>query len=103
MAALAVTDAMNSPLAIVALLVTSVATGAPNGLAFTAVAEIAGPFWGGRALGIQNTGQLIAASSVPPVFGALIGIVGFPVAFAVAAGFPAASIPLIPVTKLRPR
>ena len=48
MAALAVTDALDSPLAIAALLAASVATVAPNGLAFTAVAEIAGPFWGGR-------------------------------------------------------
>ncbi|MDV7084998.1 MFS transporter [Rhodococcus sp. IEGM 248] len=99
MAALAVTDALDSPLAIAALLAASVATVAPNGLAFTAVAEIAGPFWGGRALGVQNTGQFVAASIVPPVFGALIGIVGFPVTFAIAAGFPAASIPLIPVAR----
>jgi len=103
MAALAVTDAMNSPFVIAALLATSVTTTAPNGLAFTAVAEIAGPYWGGRALGIQNTGQMVAASIVPPAFGTLIGIVGFPLAFAIAAGFPAASIPLIPVTESEDR
>jgi MFS family permease len=103
MVALAVTDAMDTPVAIVALLAASVATVAPNGLAFTAVAEIAGPFWGGRALGVQNTGQFVAASIVPPVFGALIGIVGFPVTFAIAAAFPAASIPLIPVARSEDR
>lgn len=30
-------------------------------LAYTAVAEIAGPTWSGRALGAQNTGQFLAA------------------------------------------
>ncbi|MBO9704181.1 MAG: amidohydrolase family protein, partial [Arthrobacter sp.] len=34
-------------------------------LAYTSVAEIAGPFWSGRALGTQNTGQFLAASDMP--------------------------------------
>ena len=37
----------------------AIVTVADNGLAFTAVAEIAGPMWSGRALGVQNTGQNI--------------------------------------------
>ncbi len=96
MAALAAVAATGSPIAIAVLVVASVATVAPNGLAFTAVAEIAGPFWGGRALGVQNTGQFVAAAAVGPVFGAVIGAVGFPIAFALAAAVPALAIPLVP-------
>ena len=43
---------------------------ADNGLAFTAVAEIAGAHWSGRALGAQNTGQFLAAALVAPLVGA---------------------------------
>jgi MFS family permease len=69
---------------------------ADNGPAFTSVAEFAGPAWSGRALGMQNTGQWIAASIVAPGVGALIGLVGYPLAFALIALAPAASLPLIP-------
>jgi len=96
MAALAAAAWFASPVAIVMLLVASVTTVAPNGLAFTAVAELGGPFWGGRALGIQNTGQFITGAAVGPAFGALIGAVGFPVAFAIAAIAPLAAVPLVP-------
>lgn len=99
MAALAVSDWLDSPAAVVLLLVASVTTVADNGLAFTAVAEIAGPFWSGRALGAQNTSQYVAASLVPPLFGALVGVLSFPAAFALVAGFPAAAIPLIPADR----
>lgn len=101
MLALALTDGFDLSVAVIVMVGASIATVAPNGLAFTAVAEIAGPFWGGRALGIQNTGQFVAASIVPPVFGALIGAVSFPLAFGIAAAFPAAAIPLIPVEQRR--
>ncbi|MFD4181302.1 MFS transporter [Rhodococcus sp. NPDC058514] len=96
MAALAVTDWLDSPAAVALMVVASVITVADNGLAFTAVAEIAGPYWSGRALGAQNTGQYLAAAFVPPVFGAVIGTLGFPVAFALAALCPLASAPLVP-------
>lgn len=96
MAALAATAWFTSPVAIVMLLVASVTTVAPNGLAFTAVAEIAGPFWGGRALGIQNTGQFLTGAAVGPAFGALIGVAGFPIAFAIAVIAPVAAVPLVP-------
>lgn len=78
------------------LLVATTVSVADNGLAFTAVAEAAGPAWQGKALGAQNTGQFIAASAVGPVIGALIGLVGYPVAFAIVAAFPAAAIPVVP-------
>jgi len=71
-------------------------TVADNGLAFTSVAEMAGPAWVGRALGLQNTGQFIAASVVGPVMGLLIGLVGYPAVFAVTALFPAIAVPLVP-------
>ena len=48
------------------------------------------------ALGAQNTGQFLAASIVPPAFGALIGLVGYPATFLVAALCPVAAIPLVP-------
>ncbi len=69
---------------------------ADNGLAFTAVAEFAGPHWSGRALGAQNTGQFLAAAIVAPSVGALIGVVGYPAAFALVALAPALATPLVP-------
>jgi MFS family permease len=97
MGLLAVTDLMGSPLSIAVMVVASVVTVSDNGLAFTAIAEIAGPFWSGRALGTQNTSQLLTAGIVPPVFGALITVAGFPLAFAVCALFPLVALPLVPV------
>jgi MFS family permease len=97
MGLLALTDLLNSPLAVAVMVVASVITVSDNGLAFTAIAEIAGPFWSGRALGTQNTSQLLTSGIVPPVFGALIAVAGFPVAFAVCAVFPLIALPLVPV------
>lgn len=94
---LALTDVVGSAWSIVVLIVASVVTVTDNGLAFTAIAEIAGPFWSGRALGAQNTSQLLATGLTPPLFGALIGAAGYPLAFAVCALFPALAIPLVPV------
>src|SRR6202035_4850064 len=78
------------------LIVASTVSVADNGLSFTSVAEAAGPSWSGKALGIQNTGQFIAASAVGPGIGALITAVGYPVAFALVALTPLAAIPLVP-------
>ena len=97
MGLLALLDQLDSPLAVVVMVVASVVTVSDNGLAFTAIAEIAGPFWSGRALGMQNTAQLFTTGVVPPVFGALITAAGFPVAFAVCALFPLVALPLVPV------
>jgi MFS family permease len=80
----------------VVLIVASTVSVADNGLSFTSVAEAAGPSWSGKALGIQNTGQFIAAAAVGPGIGALITAVGYPVAFALVALTPLASIPLVP-------
>jgi MFS family permease len=80
----------------IVLVVASTVSVADNGLSFTSVAEAAGPAWSGKALGIQNTGQFIAASVVGPGIGALIAAVGFPVSFALVALTPLVSIPLVP-------
>jgi MFS family permease len=69
---------------------------ADNGLAFTAVAEIAGAHWSGRALGAQNTGQFLAAALVAPLVGGLIGVVGYSFAFALVALTPLIAVPLVP-------
>lgn len=79
-----------------ALIAAAVITVADNGLAYTAVAELAGPFWSGRALGTQNTGQFVAASIVGPAVGALVAAAGFPLAFAAVALAPVAAVPLVP-------
>jgi MFS family permease len=97
MGLLAVTDWLHSPVSVALIVIASVITVSDNGLAFTAVAEIAGPFWSGRALGAQNTSQLFAAGVAPPLFGGLIGIAGYPAAFAVCALFPIVAMPLVPV------
>ena len=76
-------------------------TVADNGLAFTAVAERAGPFWSGRALGVQNTAQFLAGSAVPPLAGLAIAHLGYAAAFALAAVFPLVAAPLVPVREER--
>jgi len=78
------------------LIVATTVSVADNGLAFTSVAEAAGPAWSGKALGAQNTGQFLAASAVGPGVGALITAVGYPIAFAVVAVAPLVSLALIP-------
>jgi MFS family permease len=82
--------------AAVILIVAAIVTVADNGLAYTSVAEISGPFWSGRALGAQNTGQFLAASIVGPAVGGLITLVGYPLAFAAVALCPAVAAPLVP-------
>jgi sugar phosphate permease len=89
-------DSAHWSAAAVVFVIATTFTVAPNGLSFTAVAEMAGPRWAGRALGIQNTGQFVAAALTAPLMGLLIGAVGYPIAFVAAAVFPAAALPLIP-------
>jgi len=90
-------DAVAPGLAIAALVVGGVVTVADNGLAFTAVAERAGPFWSGRALGVQNTAQFLAAAAVPPLAGLTVTGLGYPATFALAAVFPLAALAMVPV------
>jgi sugar phosphate permease len=83
-------------IAVVLLVVATTVTVADNGLAFTAVAERAGPFWSGRALGVQNTAQFLTAAAAAPLAGAAITHWGYPVAFALTALGPAVAIGLVP-------
>jgi MFS family permease len=89
-------DSHSAPFVAVAYLLATCASVADNGLAYTAVAEIAGRNWSGRALGAQNTGQFLAASAVGPGVGALIGLIGFPAAFLAAALAPLIAVPIVP-------
>lgn len=83
------------------MMLASIVTVADNGLAFTEVAEYAGPYWGGRALGLQNTGQYLTASAVPPVIGAVIPLWGYGAAFGLTGLFPLLALAVIP--RARPR
>ncbi len=80
-------------LAITLIVLASVITVADNGLAFTSVAEIGGPYWSGRAMGTQNTGQFLMAAASPPAIGAIITGHGYAWAFGLVAVFPLARDP----------
>ncbi len=75
-------------LVLAALAVASVVSVSDNGLGFTATAELAGRAWSGRALGVQNTAQNLAAFATGPLIGALAGARGFAIAFGACAVFP---------------
>jgi MFS family permease len=79
--------------ALLAAVAVSVST---NGLAFTAVAELAGMSWAGRALGVQNTAQNIAAAATQPVVAELIGVAGYPASFGITALFPLVAALAVP-------
>ncbi len=96
MAVMALVDVSHLAGAAVFLVVATSVTVADNGLAYTSVAEAAGPFWSGRALGAQNTGQFIAASAVGPGIGALVGVLGFAASFGIVAVLPLLALPLVP-------
>jgi len=82
--------------AVVVLVIATTVTVADNGLAFTAVAERAGPFWSGRALGVQNTAQFLTAAAAAPLAGVAITHWGYPAAFALTALGPLVAVGLVP-------
>ena len=86
-------DSRWSPGLLIAALVIAM-TG--NGLAFTAVAELAGSAWAGRALGVHNMVQNMMGAVTPAVFGAVIAGSGYGVGIAAAAVFAFASIAITP-------
>ncbi|MDN5893480.1 MAG: MFS transporter, partial [Nocardioides sp.] len=94
---LGLSASVESPIAAWLMVAATAITVADNGLAFTAVAERAGPFWSGRALGAQNTAQFLAASAVPPVAGLAVTQWGYPAIFAASAVFPLIATVLVPV------
>jgi sugar phosphate permease len=87
----------DTPLAVTIMIVATAVTVASNGLAFTAVAELGGPFWSGRAMGVHNTGQYLVAALVPPLVGALVTDRGYAFAFAAVALFALVAVPVVPV------
>lgn len=96
--ALAVAEALGTPgyVAVTLAVIATVLSVSDNGLAFTAVAEYAGPRWSGRALGTQNTAQFITISAATPLLAAAIDRVGYWPVFAGAAVVAAVAIPLVP-------
>ncbi|MCW2497850.1 MFS transporter [Jatrophihabitans sp.] len=97
MALLSVGAAVHGAWIVVIFAVGAVVTVADNGLAYTAVAELAGSSWSGRALGVHNTSQNIAAIATAPMLAAVIGTSHYTWAFALTALFPLLAIPLTPV------
>jgi sugar phosphate permease len=97
MIALGTAAGLGSALAVPLVVLATMVTVSDNGLAFTAVAERAGPFWSGRALGLQNTVQYMVAAAVPPLAGLAVSQWGYAAVFALAAAFPLAAVALVPV------
>jgi MFS family permease len=96
MMALALTDQLGWGVSVAVMVVASAIAG-DNGLPFTTIPEIAGPFWSGWALGKQNTFERLVVAVAPPAFAELIITAGYPSAWAVCALFPLAALPLIPL------
>ena len=94
MGLLAVTEPFG--VAVVLMVVASTVTVADNGLAFTSVAERAGSYWSGRALGIQNTAQYLTAAAVAPIAGLAITHWGYAATYALSAACPAVATTLVP-------
>ena len=94
MGLLALTEQL--PVAVVLLVVASTVTVADNGLAFTSVAELAGSYWSGRALGLQNTAQYLTAALVAPVAGLSITHWGYAATYAVSALCPVVACTVVP-------
>jgi sugar phosphate permease len=97
MLVIAVGAATSSWVVVLGFAVGAVVTVADNGLAFTAVAELAGREWSGRALGVQNTGQNLAAVATSPALAAVIGETRYALAFGLVAACPLLALALIPV------
>ena len=98
LAVLAAAEVFGAPgvVAVALAVIATVLSVADNGLAFTAVAEHAGPHWSGRALGVQNTAQFLAISAITPVFAAGIDRWGYGPVFAGAAVVAALAVPVVP-------
>jgi sugar phosphate permease len=78
-------ELLEVPAAVPLLLVTGIVAISWNGLAFTAVGELAGPGRAGTALGLQNTAVALGAALTAPLLGAVVDRSDWEVGFAVAA------------------
>jgi MFS family permease len=94
--ALACADQSGSVDAVFLMVAVSVIAMLDNGLEATAIAEFAGPTWSGRALGLQNTAQRLAAAAAIPLFGVLIGASRYQLAWVLCALFPMLAILFVP-------
>jgi sugar phosphate permease len=103
MALIAVGAATGSAVVVLAFAVAAVVTVADNGLAYTSVAEFAGHEWAGRALGVQNTVQNLAAVVTAPLLAAAIGDTRYALGFALVAVCPLLAVPLTPLRAERRR
>jgi MFS family permease len=99
---LALSDEVDSRFDVPLMVAISVIAVLDNGLEATAITEFAGPFWSGRALGVQNTTQRLMAAAGSPLFGALIAAAKYPSAWALCGLFPLVAIPLVPTRLLPP-
>jgi MFS family permease len=99
---LAVSDHFDSAFDVPLMVGISVLAVLDNGLEATAITEFAGPYWSGRALGIQNTTQRVMAAAGPPLFGVLISAAKYPSAWLLCGLFPLAAVPLVPIRLLPP-
>jgi hypothetical protein len=97
MLVLALSDHLRWGLVAVPMMVVASAIAGDNGLPFTTIPELAGPFWSGWALAKQNTFERLVVAAAPPLFAEVIVVSGFPTAFAVCAIFPLIALPLIPL------
>jgi MFS family permease len=89
-------DAWVSPGLLIAALILAMAG---NGFAFTAVAELAGSAWAGRALGVHNMVQNLVGAVTPALFGALIAGSGYAAGIALAAAFALIAIAVTPTDR----
>lgn len=103
MGVIALGAASGSWVVVVGFALGAVVTVADNGLAYVAVAEVAGREWSGRALGVQNTVQNVAAVVTPPALAAVVGHAHYALGFALVAIPPLLAIPLTPVHSERRR
>ena len=83
------------PVVVPVLLVAGVVAISWNGLAFTAVGEMAGPGRAGTALGVQNTAVALGAALTAPALGAVVDRTSWAVGYAVAAGAAVAAVVLL--------
>ena len=79
------------------MMVVASAIAGDNGLPFTTIPELAGPFWSGWALATQNTFERLVVAAAPPLFAVVIVASGYPLAFVVCAVFPLVALPLLPL------
>lgn len=78
-------ELLDAAAAVPVMLLTGVVAISWNGLAFTAVGELAGPGRAGTALGLQNTSVALGAAVTAPLLGAVVDRSDWAVGFAIAA------------------